>query len=63
MRLPSGELSLLNLAARFLDPGLYLISEFKLIFEVVVNPLAQLFHFGSAQPGNYGFNLLNRAHG
>jgi hypothetical protein len=49
----------LDFTPRLIQPGFRLLSQFKLSFKVVFNPLTQRFHFGSSKPGNCGLKKPN----
>ena len=62
-RLARGEISVGDFLAGLIEPGLYVVSQFKLIFEVIINPRANPLDLSAGEPGQNRLNLLNSAHG
>jgi hypothetical protein len=52
-----------DFAAGLVESGLHFVGEFKLVFEKIINPRANLFNLGAGQLRNGSFNFLNRTHG
>ncbi len=62
-RLARGEISVGDFPAGLIELGLYLISQFKLIFQIIINPGADPLDLSAGEPGQNSLNLLNSAHG
>ena len=52
-----------NFAAGLVELGFYFIGQFKPVFKIVVNPVADFFDFRARQLRNRSLNFFNRAHG
>ena len=50
------------LAAGLIQLGFYFVSEFKLVFQEIINPRANPLDFGAGQFWNGRFNFLDRTH-
>src|SRR5437773_11199920 len=52
-----------NFAARLVELGFYFIGQFKPVFKIVVNPVADFFDFRARQIRNRSLNFFDCAHG
>jgi hypothetical protein len=57
-----GEISVGDFFAGLIEPGFYLIRQFKLVFEIIINPSPNPLDLGAREAGQNGPNLLNSAH-
>ena len=52
-----------NFGAGLVELRSYVVSQFNLVFKIIVNPFADFFDFRARQLWNRGFDFFNRAHG
>jgi len=52
-----------NLVPGLVEFGLNVVSQFEALFEIFLEPVAELFQFGTSELGDGGFDFLNSAHG